>query len=186
MRTYKIANTVIIIFLIVIAICGLLSYNSIPLALNHAGLTFESMQYIEGIDIEADGDHFSVIQTYTDSGKVALALLKKNTFGFWVVDRMSACTNEKPVAQILWSKSAGISRFSPSDAGDFENECHYVYAGNNAKKQITITPSMLPANCAANVRQAGSLYVIHIICFSTDYPQINMTETLINHGFIEE
>ena len=186
MRLHKIVNIVIVILLIVIAIYCLLMHNSFSLALNHAGLSSRHVRYIEDIDVKSNGDHISVVQTYTDSGKVALASLRKNALGFWVVERVSTCTNEDTMAEMHWGKSAGISRFDPGSAGSFEDELHYVFAGNNAKTWIKMYPSMLPINCTANVQQSGSLYVIHIICFSTGYPQINMHEILLEHDLIEE
>ena len=186
MRVHKITNLVIIILLISIIIYCLLMNNSLSRALENAGLNSRGIRYIEDIDVDPNGDRISIIHTYLNSGQVALVRVRQNALGFWVVEEVSTCTDGVTMARLRWQKSAGISRFTPSAAGSFETEYHFVYAGNNAKNLISMYPSMLPENCTANVQQSGSLYVIHIICFDTSYPQIDMKEILLYHDLIEE
>lgn len=158
---------------------------SLPIAVYSAGLNNRSISYIEQLDIDIR-KQFSVFQTRTKEGKLALVYATRDAFGFWHIDRMKCADDAQDYATITWVKGAGTRRFSFLENAIFEHEWHFVFSGDNAIKAIEFLPDQLPSNSTVNIQQAGEHYLIHLVVFSEESVALDLREVLIQNGCIQD
>jgi len=110
---------------------------------------------------------FKVIKTSSKEHEIVLALITRNSIGFWKVRNTSEATAVRPyLVEIAWMRHAGAKRFTHMENAKFEFEWHYAYYGTNATKLIEFLPGQIPENVAVNIRQAGEKFWIHVITYS--------------------
>ena len=178
------AIVAVVVIIVLIGYC-LLAHNSLSLAVEHAGYQADSLSYIVELEKDSLGFAFSVFQTYSDSGEIALIYAKRDAFGFWHLENINDYRSEHGYASIVWSEGATVRRFAVEQNPVFEWEWHYAYCSDNAINSIVINPEQLPENCTVNVQQAGSFYLIHIIRFATDTESFDIGQILLENGCIE-
>lgn len=184
MKRRQILWSIAAIVLLVLIIYCIVAHNSLNIALKRAGYQTDGIRRVVELEKDSTGCLFSVFQVYSDDGKIALIYAKRDSLGFWHLSGIDDYKEEKGYASLVWSKGAGIRRFSFTDNPVFEWEWHFVYCGNNAIKEIVIEPDQIPENCAVNIQQAGEFYLIHIVTFAENPESIEIGEILTDNGCI--
>ncbi|MBZ4646474.1 MAG: hypothetical protein PWR27_1432 [Petroclostridium sp.] len=159
---------IILLLVLIFAVIGffVLQSCSFSLALVRAGLNIGDVEDIEH-SYDSVMKEFKVIKTSSKKHEIVLALVTKDSMGFWEVKKTSEATSVRPnLVGIAWIRSAGAKRFTHTENAIFENEWHYVYYGTNAAKLIEFIPGQIPCNVTVNIRQAGQKFWIHLISFS--------------------
>ncbi len=138
-------------------------HNSYSIALNKAGLSAKSINYVD-IGIDDNGNEYRVVFEYMPENTLKIVFLSKDDFGIWrVIEEASGSDSEAEYITMGWMRFSSIGRFDVNDQVGFDFEVHKVYGGNNATKQIEIPMELLPTNVSVNVFQSGTRYVIHFI-----------------------
>lgn len=162
----------IILSVLIFAVIGffVLRFYSFSLGLVRAGLNPHDVEVIEHSHDRVINE-FKVIKTSSEKHEIVLALVAKDSMGFWRVKDVNEATSIRPnLVEIAWTRSVGtiITRiFTPTDNPIFvEDEWHYAYYGTNAIKLIEFLPRQIPYNITVNIRQAGQKFWIHLISFT--------------------
>jgi|GEM_PF-635573 len=161
-------SQIILLFVLIFLVIGffVLQTYSLSLGLVRAGLNPGDVETIEH-SYDSVMKEFKVIKTSSKEHEIVLALVNKDSMGFWKVKNTSEATSARPnLVEIAWMRDAGARRFTHTENAIFENEWHYAYYGTNAAKLIEFLPGQIPDNVAVNIRQAGQKFWIHLISFS--------------------
>ena len=159
---------IILLLVLIFAVIGFffLQANSFSFALVRAGLNPGDVETIEH-SYDSVMKEFKVIKTSSKKHEIVLALVAKDSIGFWKVRNAREASPIRPnLVGIAWMRSAGAKRFTHTENAIFENEWHYAYYGTNAAKLIEFLPGQIPDNVAVNIRKAGRKFWIHLISFS--------------------
>lgn len=181
-------KTMIYIGLItILLVVAMLSFRqfSFSIALLRAGLDHQAISFVEQIDVDANGKRFSVLQTTTHTGTLALVRMTENAFGFWSVSDVEIAENDVGYTSIAWVKGAGVRRYEFQENPVFEQEWHIALCGNDAQKAIALQPEHIPENCTVNVQQAGEAYMIHLITFSQNGIELELRKILEQNAFVK-
>jgi len=158
---------IILLVLIFAVMCFfVLQTHSFSLGLVRVGLNPGDVETIEH-SYDSVMKEFKVIKSSSKQHEIVLALVTKNSMGFWNVKKTSKATPARPnLVEIASMRNAGAKRFTHTENAIFENEWHYAYYGTNADKLIEFLPRQIPDNVTVNIRQAGQKFWIHLISFS--------------------
>lgn len=159
---------VVCIAAVVLSLIGLIYGNSLKLALYCEGLDTKNIHYIERYSEDHSGKAYSVLQTTTKKGDIALVRIEKNDMGLWsVMDKNITYMNDPyRWVSIGWMVRAGSKRFDLTGDLNPQWEWHFVYYGTNAVENIEILSTQIPGNITVNIQQRGNQYWIHIISFA--------------------
>ena len=163
----------------------ILAHNSLSLALKHAG--YDSLvQYIVELDVDANGREFTVFQTESKEGKIALVLATKNRMGFWYLKDVDEESEQVDVASLAWVEDSWWRKWPLQGYAEtvYENEWHYAYSGNNAVNRIRFETGQLPDNCTVHTWQMGEFYIVYIVRVGEEPVQMNIVELLQENGCI--
>lgn len=172
------------VLLAIVAVLFVLSFIGYQHALRGVK-TKNAILLDSGVDSN-DLEYRVVLERKNDVG-VRIAYQNKNAWGIWkdrnVEDRTFA---QVGLVAMGWANVAGFKRFAVDDTHPVEFETHIVYCGNNAVKQISIPPDMLPDNLTVNIQQCGSFYILHFITFGdSESTRFDPNELLMAEGCIQ-
>lgn len=155
----------LILLLGVIAFLGF-KLNSFSFSLIRKGYNPNDVDAIEH-SFDSNKEEFKVIKTSSKNNEIVLAIITKNSMGFWNVTKTTEATSVSPnMASIAWIRGGGAKRFAHTSNAIFEHEWHYVYYGTNAISLIEFLPGQIPENVTVNIQQAGEQFLIHFITFA--------------------
>lgn len=160
---------------------------SFSLALRMSGLNPGDVEEIEH-SYDSIMKEFKVIKTSSKKKEIVLALMARDSIGFWKVKYTNEATPIRPnLVSIVWIRDAGTKRYTYKENVISENEWHYVYYGTNASKLIEFLQGQIPNNVTVNIRQSGQKFWIHLISFSEPdvISSINIEELLKTNNCIE-
>ena len=148
---------------LILSVILIVYHNSYSIALIKAGLSKDSINYID-TGIDDNGNEYRVVFQYVPENMVKIVHLTKDNSGIWkVTEEASGPDSEPEYVTMGWMRFASISRYDVNDQARLDSEVHKVYGGNNAAKQIEIPMDLLPPNVSVNVYQSGTMYVIHFV-----------------------
>lgn len=156
------------LLLLIFAVTLVAYHNSYTIALNKAGLSTKSMNYVD-TGIDDNGNEYRVVFQFLPENTVKIVFLTKDDFGIWrVTEEASGSEAEAEYITMAWMRFASIRRFDVNDQVRFDCEVHKVYGGNNASEQIEIPMELLPSNVSVNIFQSGNTYVIHFVGYGNN------------------
>lgn len=184
----SIKKWIIIIGLVLAAVFLILWINSFSIAMAQVGLLPDKISYSEYL-ADDDGSLVRIVQSRDVSGKVGLAMLRRNSLGFWSVwdSSLSSERGKTAVAQLAWNRDITAKKYDLADVTAFEVEWHHIFCGDNAVGKVYFLEEQIPRNVAVHVKQAESLYWIHIVSYDTDVAdtfQRSMIDLLLENGCI--
>lgn len=170
-----------------IAVILLIWANSFALAVSFSGIREKSMQIVAENE-ESNGTVYRFAVVYTAEGEFALARFKKYPIvNFWVLDSLQSPSDENGLVVDVWFGPISTQAYYEKGMEMTVNFQHNtLYAGNNAKQPIVLTPEDIPGDIAVMVHQADNDYWIHTITDSADGTNhFRLYELLQEKGFIE-
>ena len=178
---------VIIIATMLAVVLLLIWANSFSIAMHSVGLLPNESTYSEYL-ADDDGRLLQVVQSKNGDGQVGLALLRRDAFGIWHVLDSDISDGALSMARVVWYMGSVWQKFDYPFGEEIQNyEWHYIYSADNATDIVRFLPEQIPDGAIVKIRQAGSLYWIHIVSYDTDssgmFPY-KIEEILKNNGCI--
>lgn len=180
MKRRTLAGLLASLLILILVVVLLIYHNSYSIALSKAGLSKDSIDYID-TGIDDNGNEYRVVFQYMPENMVKILRLTKNDRGVWkVAEEAYGPDSEVPYVTTGWMRVASVGRYEVDDQTHIEFEVHKVYGGNNAIKQIEIPMELLPSNVSVNIFQAGTVYVLHFVTYGSaeTLNQINISHLL--------